>query len=198
MSNTWKILAALGGVVVLIALWVMGTYNSLVTLDESVNEKWAAVETQYQRRFDLIPNLVSTVQGSANFEQSTLTAVTEARSAWAQSKSSGDISGQIEAANSFDSALSRLLVTVEAYPEIKSTEAFLQLNDQLEGTENRISFAREEYNTITKDYNITVRRFPATIIASFLGFDQRTMFESSEGAENAIDVNFDFNTQPAN
>jgi LemA protein len=191
MKSGTKILIGIVAVLVLAAGWLISGYNSMVTLDETVKESWANVETQYQRRFDLIPNLVSTVQGSADFEQETLTGVTEARSAWANAQSSGDIDGQIEAANSFDGALSRLLVTVEAYPDIKSTEAFLQLNDQLEGTENRIQFARTEYNSQVKTYNTSIRMFPRSIIAMIFGFDKYTSFEGSEGSEDAVEVKFD-------
>lgn len=193
MKSGTKILLGLVVVLVLVGGWFMGSYNSFVALDESVKESWGNVETQYQRRFDLIPNLVATVQGSADFEQSTLTAVTEARSAWAKAQESGDVDGQISAANSFDSALSRLLVTVEAYPDIKSTEGFLQLNDQLEGTENRIQFARSEYNSQVKTYNTAIRTFPDSLIALIFGFEKRASFEGAEGSENAVDVNFDFN-----
>ncbi len=192
MKNGTKILIGIVIALVLTGGWLISGYNSFVTLDESVNESWANVETQYQRRFDLIPNLVASVQASADFEQSTLTAVTEARSAWAKAQGNGDIAGQIEAANSFDSALSRLLVTVEAYPDIKSTEGFLQLNDQLEGTENRIQFARSEYNAQVKTYNTSIRTFPRNFMAMIFGFEKRASFEGAEGSEDAVKVNFDF------
>jgi len=192
MKNGTKILLGLLVVVLLVGGWFMSSYNSFVALDEGVKESWANVETQYQRRFDLIPNLVATVQGSANFEQSTLTAVTEARSAWASAQAEGNVDGQISAANSFDGALSRLLVTVEAYPDIKSTEGFLQLNDQLEGTENRIQFARSEYNAQVKTYNTSVRTFPSSLIATIFNFEKKTSFEGAEGSAESVDVNFDF------
>lgn len=172
-----------------IVSWVIGIYNNFVTLEEGVNNKWAQVETQYQRRFDLIPNLVETVKGSANFQQDTFTEVTAARSAWAQAKEAGDISGEMEAASSFDSALSRLLVTVESYPDL-DTEAFKGMMSELEGTENRIAVARKDYNDSVKVYNIAVRKFPGMFFAGIFGFDQKPTFEAKQGAEDAPKVDF--------
>ncbi|MBI5742706.1 MAG: LemA family protein [Candidatus Niyogibacteria bacterium] len=177
-------------VLALAAVWVFSSYNSLVSVDEGVKNKWADVETQYQRRMDLIPNVVNTVKGSANFEQSTLQAVVEARSAWANAKASRDINAETAAAQSFDSALSRLLVTVEAYPNLKSTEAFRDLTTELEGTENRVAVARRDFNAAVKDYNLVIRRFPSNLVAKIFNFDLRSSFEATNGAEKAPEVKF--------
>jgi LemA protein len=182
------------GVVVVIAflaliigVWWAGTYNSLVSNDESVNKAWGNVEATYQRRVDLIPNLVATVQGAANFEKSTILAVTEARSRW---QGATTVDQKIAAANQVEGAIGRLLVTVEAYPDLKATQNFLALQDQLEGTENRISVARQDYNNAVQAYNTKVRSFPANFIAGMYGFDQKKAFEATAGAENAPKVAF--------
>jgi LemA protein len=135
----------------------------------------------------LIPNLVSTVKGAANFEQETFTAVTAARSQW---QSAGTRDDKVTAANSFDSALSRLLVTVEAYPQLKATQAFTDFMTQLEGTENRIAVARRDYNQAVQTYNVRIRRFPSNILAGIFGFDAEKMFEATEGASSAPSVQF--------
>lgn len=179
------------GIAVLIILWAIASYNGFVTAKGNVDRQWAQVETQYQRRVDLVPNLVSTVKGAANFEQETFRQVTEARSAWAQAKTIGDRSGQITAANSFDSALSRLLVTVEAYPQLQATQAFRDLMTQLEGTENRISVARKDYNDAVFAYNVKVQRFPGLLAATIFGFSPEASFEAQEGADVAPPVNFE-------
>jgi LemA protein len=189
-----KTLLGVLAVVGILALWVVSSYNSLVNLEENVDNSFAKIETQYQRRFDLIPNIIETVKGSAAFEKSTLEAVTAARSAWAQAGSNND---KIGAANSFDSALSRLLVTVEAYPDIKSTAAFRDLTTELEGTENRIAFARNEYNDTATSYNKTTRLFPKNLIASLFGFDaEKALFAATAGAEDAVKVDFGSLTAP--
>lgn len=178
------------GLLILLALWLIAGYNSFVSAQGAVEGTWAQVETQYQRRADLVPNLVSTVQGAANFEQETFTEVTAARSAWTQAAAAGTRGQQIAAANTFDSALSRLLVTVEAYPQLQATQAFRDLMTQLEGTENRISVARRDYNEAVVAYNIKTRRFPGSLVASIFGFDEEQTFQAEEGSENAPDVNF--------
>jgi LemA protein len=175
------------GIVVLILLWMWVGYNGLISSKAAVDTSWSNVETTYQRRFDLIPNLVSTVKGAANFEQSTLTQVTNARSAWANAKTTGD---RIAAAQTLDAGLSRLLVTVEAYPQLQATQAFRDLMTQLEGTENRITVARRDYNEAVKSYNIRVQRFPTNILAGMFGFAPATLFQSTPGAENAPKVDF--------
>lgn len=178
------------GIVVIIGIWMVSSYNSFVTAKGNVDKQWAQVETQYQRRVDLVPNLVSTVKGAANFEQSTFTQVTEARSAWAQAKTVGDRGQEIAAAGNFDSALSRLLVTVEAYPQLQATQAFRDLMTQLEGTENRIATARKDYNDAVFAYNVDVQRFPGKLAASIFGFGPEKSFEAQEGADQAPAVDF--------
>jgi LemA protein len=181
-------LAIIGVVVVLVGLWAASSYNTLVGLEENSENAFAQIETQFQRRLDLIPNVIETVKGVANFEQETLQNIVAARSAWA---TAGNANEKIAAANNFDSALSRLLVTVEAYPDIKATEAFRDLITELEGTENRIAFARNEFNNATTEYNKAVRNFPRNIIAKLLSFDaEKTLFEAAEGANVVPVVDF--------
>ena len=176
-----------------------GTYNGLVTADESVEQAWADVQTTYQRRADLIPNLVRTVEGAAEFERSTLTEVTEARArATSINVSAEDLNDPeqlqqyLEAQSALGGALGRLLAVAEAYPTLQSNQNFLSLQDQLEGTENRINVARTRYNEAVRSYNTDVRSFPANIVAGLFGFDRRTPFEAEAGAERAPDVEFDF------
>jgi LemA protein len=176
------------GVVVVLGIWLVSSYNGLVTAKGFVDNQWAQVETQYQRRVDLVPNLVSTVKGAASFEQETFRQVTEARSAWAQAKTVGDRGQEIAAANSFDSSLSRLLVTVEAYPQLQATQAFRDLMTQLEGTENRISVERGRFNDDVTTYNIKVRTFPSSIMAKIFGFSSRELFKAAETAATAPKV----------
>lgn len=176
------------GVVVVLLLWVAGTYNTLVTGKGAIDGAWAQVETQYQRRFDLVPNLVSTVKGAAKFEQETLTQITEARTKWMGA--GANRTEQINAAQSFDSALSRLLVTVEAYPQLQATAAFKDLMTQLEGTENRIAVARKDFNDRVMAFNVSVMRFPTNIIAGILGFTAQPYFQATPGSETAPSVQF--------
>ena len=189
--------------------YFVGVRNNLVGLDEQVNQQWAQVESQYQRRFDLIPNLVRTVQGAANFEKSTLEAVVNARSRVGQVQGA-PAGGPPTASNlpndqnameqyaaaqqGLSSALSRLLVVVERYPELKSNQNFLELQSQLEGTENRIAVERQRYNTAAQQYNTAVRRFPANLVAGMSGFKQKAYFRGAPGSQQAPDVNFDFGT----
>lgn len=195
----------------LLALLIGGAYfvsvrNSLVGLEEDVNQQWAQVQSQYQRRFDLIPNLVRTVQGAANFEKSTLEAVVNARARVGQvtpPAAPGGAPANItddpqamqrvaEAQQGLSNALSRLLVVVERYPELRSNQNFLELQSQLEGTENRISVERQRYNESVRGFNTATRRFPASIIASMSGFKQKAYFQGAAGSDQAPDVNFDF------
>jgi LemA protein len=173
-----------GGVIVLLLLiigfWIGGTYNSLVVLDENANAKWANVQADYQRRADLIPNLVSTVKAYTNYEGPLLLEITNARSAWA---SAGSETEQQAAARGMDSALSRLLVVMENYPTLQASEQFLSLQDELAGTENRIKVSRVEYNEAIRAYNQRTRTFPSNIIAGMFGFGQREMFEAAEGTD---------------
>lgn len=175
-----------------------GVNNTAVELEEGLKKNWADVENAYQRRSDLIPNLVKTVEGSANFERGTLKDVIEARAkATSINVNADDLdAGQIQkfqqAQSGLSSALSRLLVTVERYPELKANQNFLQLQSQLEGTENRISVARNRYNEAVMQYNTYIRKFPNNIFAGMFGFERKPTFEAEEGAENAPDVEFDF------
>jgi LemA protein len=178
------------GIVIVVAIWLVTSYNGLVGSQATVQKQWAQVETQYQRRMDLVPNLVSTVKGAANFEQETFTQVTQARSAFAQAKSVGDRGQVITAAGSFDSALSRLLVTVEAYPQLQATQAFRDLMTQIEGTENRVAVARKDYNDAVAVYNVRVLRFPGKLAAILFGFDPEKSFQAQAGSENAPAVDF--------
>lgn len=175
-------------------------YNTLVSMQESVNSAWSQVENQYQRRADLIPNLVSTVQGAADFEKSVLTEVTDARSRVGQVKLSADDLSDPQkfqqfqqAQDQLSSALSRLLVVSENYPQLKANESFLQLQSQLEGTENRISVERRRFNETVQTYNTQVRSFPSLIMAKIFGFKEKEYFKAVTGSEKAPDVNFDFN-----
>ena len=185
------------GILVVIVLYGISLNNSLVEKQETVNQAWAQVENQYQRRSDLIPNLVNTVKGAANFEQETLTNVIEARSkATSIQITPEDLNDpqQIErfqeAQQQLSGALSRLLVTVEKYPELKANKNFRDLQVQLEGTENRIATERMRYNNIVQEYNTSIRRFPGNLFAGMLGFDSKAYFEAEEGAEEVPEVNF--------
>ncbi len=183
----WYIVLA---VVAVLLLWLGISYNGLITAHGNVDNQWAQVETQYQRRMDLVPNLVSTVKGAANFEQETFREVTEARSAWAQAQTVGDRGQEIQAASTFDGALSRLLVTVEAYPQLRATQAFTDLMTQLEGTENRIAVARRDYNDSVLAYNLKVRRFPGNVAAMVFGFSSEESFQAAAGSDQAPAVEF--------
>jgi LemA protein len=187
------------GIVILIVLFVVGSvigsYNRLVKLDEGVDEAWSQVENTYQRRADLIPNLVATVKGAADFEQETLTKVVEARAKVGQTNIEGSPTAQQmqqfeQAQSQLSSALSRLLVVVERYPELKATDAFRDLQSQLEGTENRIAVERRRYNEATRAYNEERRRFPTVLLAGLMGFEEKPYFESTEGADVPPKVEF--------
>ena len=197
-------LAAVILVLLLAAGWFIGVRNHLVDLDQQVQSQWAQVENQYQRRYDLIPNLVRTVQGAANFEKSTLQAVIDARSRVGQVQMPAGAPGtasnmpnnpqalaQFEAAqNGLSSALSRLLVVVERYPELKSNENFLELQSQLEGTENRISVERRRYNQVAQQFNSSVLKFPANLVANMTGFKPKAYFQGVPGSNVAPPVQF--------
>ena len=185
-----------GVVIVVLVLWGVGSYNGLVNQDEEVNNRWANVETQYQRRSDLIPNLVNTVKGYAKHESQTLEAVMAARSQATQIKidPSNCTPQQLEqyqkAQGSVTSALGKLLAITENYPDLKANQNFLELQSQLEGTENRINVARKDFNDAAKEYNVSIRRFPRSIIAGMCGFDKKSYFEAEAGAEKAPKVEF--------
>jgi LemA protein len=178
-------------VIVIFGFWFMSSYNGLVNLDENVNQKWSDVGVQYQRRADLVPQLVATVKGVAGFERETYEAVTEARTGWLNSQKTPTVQDDLVAARSFDSALSRLLVSVENYPDLKASESFLTLQAQLEGTENRISVARGDYNSVATTLNKSVRRFPTNLISGMLGFEKRELFESDSGSDKAPVIDFE-------
>ncbi len=186
------VLAVIG----MIAAWLIGRYNIMVTMEENVENAWGQVENQYQRRMDLIPNLVSTVKGYATHEQSTYTAVMEARAKATQitidpaNATPEQLAAYQNAQGELSQALGRLLAVAENYPELKANENFKQLMDQLEGTENRITFARNTFNDTAKEYNTFIRRFPANIVASMFGFQYKPYFKAEEGAEKAPKVEF--------
>ncbi len=182
--------------VVIIAGWAVSGYNGMVTSEENVNTQWSNVETQYQRRADLIPNLVNTVKGYATHEQSTLESVMEARSKATQvtvdpsNLTAEKLQEFQQAQGEISSALGRLLAITENYPDLKANQNFLELQAQLEGTENRINVARKNFNEAAQEFNTTIRRFPKNIIAGIFGFERRAYFEAAEGAETAPNVQF--------
>ncbi len=192
MKKILIILAVIFGILLLIALSVFGfvknTYNSMVTMDENVNGAWAQVENVLQRRYDLIPNLVNTVKGYASHEEEVFTRVTEARS---KVGGAGTPAARMEAEGELSSALSRLMVVVENYPQLKANQNFVMLQDQLEGTENRIAVERGRYNEAVRAYNTYIRQFPATMIAGMFGFEKHEFFEAPEAAQTAPNVEFD-------
>lgn len=192
----------IGGIVVVLVFlmysFFAGNYNKMVTLEENVSTAWSQVENVYQRRMDLIPNLVSTVKGYASHEKDLFTQITEARS-----KAGGvmNVSDEVlnnpesfarfqEAQANLGAAMQRLLVTVENYPDLKANENFLQLQSQLEGTENRIAVERRKFNQAAKEYNTVVRRFPASMIARMFGFERKAYFKATDGADAAPTVKF--------
>ena len=183
-------------VIVLVALWGISSYNGLVGMDENVSNKWANVETQYQRRSDLIPNRVNTVKGYAKHESQTLEAVMAARSQATQVKidpsncTPQQLAAYQKAQGDVTTALGKLLAITENYPDLKANQNFIELQSQLEGTENRINVARKDFNDSAKKYNTSLRRFPRNIIASMFGFEKRNYFEAEAGAEKAPKVEF--------
>ena len=201
MKSRNLILIVIIGAILLLGGCGCSQYNTMVGQDENVKAKWANVQSDYQRRADLIPNLVNTVKGAANFEQETLTRVIEARAKATQTTiNPGDLTAENlqrfqQAQGELSGALSRLLVTVERYPELKANQNFLNLQAQLEGTENRIKVSRNDFNQSVQEYNNTVRKFPNVLFAGILGFPIRQPFQADPGAQNAPTV--DFNTDSA-
>lgn len=179
--------------------WAVGFNNTAVEYQENAKTKWSNVESSYQRRNDLIGNLVKTVQGAADFERGTLTDVIEARAKASQTNIDvNNLDPQAmarfqEAQTGLSSALSRLLVTVERYPELKANQNFLELQSQLEGTENRINVARDRYNEAVNTYNVHIRKFPNSVLAGVFNFDEMARYQADPGSENAPDVEFEFN-----
>ncbi|MFZ5947543.1 MAG: LemA family protein [Stygiobacter sp.] len=201
MKKGWIIALSIIGFVVLFAIlivsWGIGKYNSFVSLNEGVKSSWSQVENVYQRRADLIPNLVATVKGVANFEKETYIAVTEARAKVGQVKITADQLDDPEAFARFQKAqdglsgaLQRLMVVAENYPQLKANENFLQLQAQLEGTENRITVERQKFNQVVQEYNTAIKRFPGMVIANFGGFREKQYFKAAEGAEEVPKVQF--------
>jgi LemA protein len=203
-----KVFLSVLGVVVLVVILLVGagvgSYNGLVTLNQGVNQSWADVENVYQRRADLIPNLVKTVEGAANFEKTTLTQVIQARQQVTNVKlpagapdDPASMQKFQEAQEALGGALSRLLVTVERYPDLKANANFQTLQAQLEGTENRITVERRKFNEVATAYNIAIKKLPTVFYAAALGFTPRALFTAKAGAENAPEVNFNFAPAPA-
>src|SRR6188474_3615138 len=202
MKTVLIVLGVLAALAVVAVLFLTGQYNGLVNRSQAVDAQWAQVQNVYQRRADLIPNLVSTVSGAANFEKSTLEAVTNARASVGRvqldpNKAPND-AAQLEqfqaAQGQLSNALSRLLLVSERYPELKANQNFLSLQAQLEGTENRISVERGNFNKTVQDYNVAVRSFPTNLIAGMLGFPPKPFFTAQPGAEKPPPVQFNFSS----
>ena len=185
MKNS-KLLIVITGLV-LAAFSLMNFYNSLVGKSEAIDGQWAQVETQYQRRFDLIPNLVESVKGMMGQEKEVFETIAEARTRYAGATS---IDEKVKAAGGVESALARLLVVMENYPELRSVENVTQLMDELAGTENRVAVERRRYNDLVRDYNIAIKKFPGNLVAGMFGFNERSFFEAVEAAEQAPRVEF--------
>lgn len=196
LSAGWIALIVVVGIVVIFGLWASGSYNKMVAGDENVKNAWAQVENVYQRRADLIPNLVKTVQGAANFEKSTFVEVTQARANATSVKidptklTESNVAAFQKAQDGLSSALSRLMVVVEKYPDLKANQNFLELQAQLEGTENRITVERNNFNDVVKGYNSMVRSFPANVMAGMFGFEKKGYFAAQAGADKAPVVDF--------
>ena len=205
MKTVLIVLGSLAALVVIVILFAVSSYNGLVNRQQAVDAQWAQVQNVYQRRADLIPNLVNTVSGAANFEKSTLTEITEARASVGRanidpSKAPTDpaqLAAFEQSQGQLSSALSRLLVVVERYPDLKATGNFQTLQAQLEGTENRISVERGRFNEVAMDYNSTIKRVPAVFFAAAFGFKERPYFNATPAAQTPPDVKFDFGKQPA-
>lgn len=198
LNTTHKVLIGIGVFLFIVLLWFVGAYNSLITLSESVDTSWAQVENQYQRRADLIPNLINTVQGAADFESETQTKITELRTQATSAKQAWDSAvtqtEQIAAARQLDnvaSAFRGLNINVENYPQLKATQNFEAFQAQLEGTENRVAVERKRYNDVVRAYNIKIKRIPTNIVANMFGYEKETYFEVEEGTEKVPEVSFE-------
>ena len=196
MKKKFVPIIIVAAVVVILVAWAISAYNGLVIKDENCSKQWSKVESQYQRRMDLIPNLVNTVKGYASHEEATLLKVIEARNQASQVKIDAENMTQ-EQLNEFQksqenlsSAIRGLNIVVEQYPDLKANQNFLELQSQLEGTENRIAVERQRYSDVVNEYNTSVRRFPNSIFASMFGFEKKPYFEAQSGAENAPKVEF--------
>jgi LemA protein len=196
MKKTLIIVGVIAAILIVLYMMFGGSYNSMVAKDENVQNAWAQVQNVYQRRSDLIPNLVETVKGYANFEKETLTGVVEARAKATsvnispQNLSPDAVKNFQQAQDGLSSALGRLMVVVEKYPELKANQNFLELQSQLEGTENRIAVERQRFNDVVKEYNQYIRSFPQNFLAGPYGFEKKGYFEAKAGAENAPAVKF--------
>ncbi len=186
MKKSTIVKLAVTGVLLLTLLWVMGSYNGLVTKSEAVDNQWSQVETQYQRRFDLVPNLVNATKGILTQEQKIFGDIAEARTRYAGAPSGSN--ERVQAAAQFESALGRLLVIIENYPQLRSVETVRALTDELAGTENRVLVSRDRYNEQVRDYNVTIKRFPRNVIAAIFGYDEREFFQSVDEASQAPKV----------
>lgn len=195
MKKTTGIVLGIIGIFGILTLWFIGIHNNLVRKEESVNSAWAQVENVYQRRLDLIPNLVTTVKGYAKHEKETLQAVIQARSAATQMQVNVTDAQRLQEfqknQDALSSALGRLMVVAERYPELKANENFKELQAQLEGTENRIAVERRRFNEVAQEYNTSLRVFPASLIAKLQGFQSRAYFQAQQGSEKAPTVQFD-------
>lgn len=192
ISKSAKIWIGVGVAALLLFMWVSGSYNGFVSGEESVKTAWSQVETQYQRRFDLVPGLVEAVRASLKQEQAVFGEIAEARGRYASGKSPEE---KVAAANQLESSIARLLVIVENYPVLQSNATVQGFMAQLEGTENRVSVSRERYNESVESYNVMVRRFPGNIMAGIFNFSAKTRFESEKGAEKAVKFNLDVTPQ---
>jgi len=184
-----------GAILLILVIWIITSYNSLVGKQEKMQNQWNEIQNTYQRRLDLIPNLVSIVKGVSDFEQTTLVQITEARSKAMNSLSNDELTpenyqNQKKLQDAVSANVSRLLIRVESYPELKGTEAYRGLQTQLEGTERRIAIARKDFNAAVADYNRKVRSFPTSIISGIFGFKKKTGFQADAGTENAGEVKF--------
>jgi len=192
MKSSTIALLSIVGVLVLGVFWFVSSGNSLIAMEEGVNSSWSQVENVYQRRSDLIPNLVNTVKGYAKHEAEVLEQVTQARASVGQIRvnSPSDLQKFDQAQGQLSNALSRLMVVAEKYPELKANQNFLELQSQLEGTENRITVERQRFNTAAQAFNTAIRQFPGSIVAGSKGMKARTYFEAKKGSENAPEVKF--------
>ncbi len=195
MSTSKMILIGLAAFVVIVFFWGCNGYNGLISADQSVKKVWGNVETNYQRRTDLYSSVIKTIEGSANFEKSTLKEVMEARSAATQIKvdinDPASLQAYQKAQANLQGSFSRLMAVAENYPDLKTTAAFRDFQTQIEGTENRINVARQDYNKAIEDYNLRVKRFPNVILARLFGYSDKPYFEAEKGTEKAPDIKFD-------
>ena len=181
------------GIIVVIALLVVSMYNGLIRLKNRVDEAWSDIDVQLKRRYDLIPNLIETVKGYAAHEQATFEKVVTARNLAMSAQQSGDAEAQAQAENTLSGTLKSIFALAENYPDLKANQNFLELQSQLEGTENRINVARDRFNSTVEPYNLHIKKFPNSILAGIFNFDELAYYKADAGSENAPDVNFEFN-----